>query len=92
MKELKVDEDRYRKKIDMEKGKISSLNDTKNSKKAEMSEIKKEIAIVQEEVMNLKKKVDSLESLCIKIEYGLESKNMERHNFLLQAKVRLIFF
>lgn len=88
MEALKVAEARYRKEIDEDKEKIEDLKHKKNSKKTGIDEMEEEISKARREVANLAKEIHSLGSNTAGIEAKIETKKNERHNLLLQAKVR----
>lgn len=84
----KQNEEKQRAGIDEDKAKIEQLKSEKNEKKKEVDNMEKDVNKARHDVAGLAKEIHNINYTISSIDTKVETKKNERHNILIQSKVR----
>lgn len=85
----KQNEEKQRAAIDADKAQIETLKGEKNEKKKESDNLEKDVNKARHDVATLAKEIHNINYQISSIDTKVETKKNERHNILIQSKVKL---
>lgn len=88
----KQNEEKQRAAIEEDKSQIEQLKTEKAEKKKEVDSMEKETNTARHNVATLAKEIHNINYAISSIDTKVETKKNERHNILIQSKVRMLYF
>lgn len=85
----KQNEEKQRAAIDADKAEIEVLKSEKNEKKKDVDNLEKEVNKARHDVATLAKEIHNINYQISSIDTKVETKKNERHNILIQSKVKI---